>query len=630
MQTYYEGDQNNQFLKTLSQDLVKIFQIDKDILDVQPSITFVVPQNMIDNAIIKIQIEESPIYDINLGSFGVRDDIFQYIIDICQIIQYQLLDKQKIVVTYNPLSIKNNQLVQLKFDQPTKMQIQNYWLQKLLGANDEIITSVNFPLADGTNQYRLTFPNKYYQNFIKRINVLCPLLNETTIFENKKDQYNFLRNNLDQPPGTRVCITSGSQSTITTQQLINGISVSFTDENYHEIPLDQKYYIELNVQKNKQRQQIEIEKQQQLQYLQQEIQQKEQEQYQQQQIKQQIMIEGINKNVNQVEQEYLQRQNIQLPEEGAIFFSEKKQQIENEKEKERELVDQLNQQIQENETVLEYYNRRNNLAQKLKQVFGQQDQYITEYMNASNHLKQNPQADEKLAQDQNQLTNAMDGIRQDYNNGTLDIQDVEKYMEDEIIQYQQKQPDFTIDPTQFYNDLFSEYTFEEQEQEQNQNIEKERKVAGLQTYTIKEDPSNTTLFKLNTPDSLQNYFITEYGSVYNQSTGQNIQLYQNNNQEYYFNMKNKQNRMVKIKLDKTIDMEQFNRALEKLNKDGKQTKKVPYIKDRQLQEPTQLQEPQTQQQPQQLQNMQQNINQITEVVKKSPKLKKIIKQMQIK
>ncbi|CAL6053833.1 Hypothetical_protein [Hexamita inflata] len=506
------------------------------------------------------------------------------------------------------------------------MQIQNYWLQKLLGANDEIITSVNFPLADGTNQYRLTFPNKYYQNFIKRINVLCPLLNETTIFENKKDQYNFLRNNLDQPPGTRVCITAGSQSTITTQQLINGISVSFTDENYHEIPLDQKYYIELNVQKNKQRQQIEIEKQQQLQYLQQEIQQKEQEQYQQQQIKQQIMIEGINKNVNQVEQEYLQRQNIQLPEEGAIFFSEKKQQIENEKEKERELVDQLNQQIQENETVLEYYNRRNNLAQKLKQVFGQQDQYITEYMNASNYLKQNPQADEKLANDQNQLKNAIDGVKEEYNKGLLDYHEANDILSYELAEFQQNQPDFTIDPTQFYQDLFSEYALEEEPHSTFHEMEKEGKVAGLQTYYIKDVPDCPTLFKLNTPDSRQDYYITDYGSVYNYTTGKNIQLYQNQNNEYFFNMKDKNNRMVKIKLNKTIDIEQFNRALEKLNKDGKQAakeKRVPYVKDR-------TEQLQTEQQPTKLQNIQQNIDQIVDVVQKSPKLKKIIKQIQIK
>ena len=48
-------------------------------------------------------------------------------------------------------------------------------------------TKDTLPQTDGSYLYRINFPKKYYTNFIQRINILCPRLNETTIYENGKN-----------------------------------------------------------------------------------------------------------------------------------------------------------------------------------------------------------------------------------------------------------------------------------------------------------------------------------------------------------------------------------------------------------------------------------------------------------
>ncbi|CAL6089796.1 Hypothetical_protein [Hexamita inflata] len=587
MQTYYQGTKNNEFLKTLSQDLPQIFEIDKEILNIQPNITFVVPQNLIDNSIIKITIDNQS-HDVNLGTFGIRDDIFAYIIDICNMIQLKLMSIENNptpIVTYNALSIKNFQTVQLIFKQATSVQIlqssstNNYWLQKLLGTNDSEMISVRDTQeqSDGSFNYRVNFPFKFYSNFIRRINVLCPLLNETTIFENQQNQYNILRSNLDQFPGTRVTITAPNQSTITTQQLINGISISFTDENYHLIELDQQYYIELNVQKTKQRQQMEIERQQQLQFNAQIKQQQEQLYYQEQQLKQKIMVDQIQDKVHQVEQNYTEykRKMDSLPIEDSdvIALKNKKKQIDDLKIKEQNLIQFIEKPITDDQTVQQYFNDKNQAAQNLDEVINQMNQYVTEYHQASQFLKLNPNEDQKLADAQNTLTGAVDGLKQDYTNGNIGYKKVQDTLEYELQQYNDIVGEgFQLSMDEFLNNIFMEHEdqkqiAEEQEKEFDQpntnNQQQEEKPVikkekndindGLKVYKI-----NGTIesYKLDIPDAKCEYYIKnlQQYEIYNKTTNRTIDVKFNKNNQPYIEVQLNQGRRRKILISDTIDM----------------------------------------------------------------------------
>ncbi|CAL6092817.1 Hypothetical_protein [Hexamita inflata] len=586
MQTYYQGTKNNEFLKTLSQDLPQIFEIDKEILNIQPNITFVVPQNLIDNSIIKITIENQS-FDVNLGTFGIRDDIFAYIIDICNMIQIKLMQENNLspIVTYNALSIKNFQTVQLIFKQSTSIQIlqsnspNNYWLQKLLGTNDTEMISVKdvYEQSDGTTNYRINFPIKFYSNFIRRVNVLCPLLNETTIFENQQNQYNILRSNLDQFPGTRVTITAPNQSTITTQQLINGISISFTDENYHLIELDQQYYIELNVQKTKQRQQMEIERQQQLQFNAQVEQQQQQLLYQEQQLKQKIMVDQIQDKIHQVEQNHIEHNRkmntLPIEDSDVIALKNKKKQIDELKTLEQNLVQFIDKPITEDQNIQDYFTQKNQAAQQLDEVIKQMSQYVTEYHDASQFLKQNPQEDQILANAQNALTGAIDGLKSDYNNGMIGYKNVEDTLEYELQEYNNKVGEgFQLSMNEFLNNIFNEHDQQEIAEEQDkefdqtntqQNEQEEKPVIKKQKNVINDGLSvykiNGTVesYKLDIPQAKYDYYIvnSKEPKVYNKSTNRNIEIKFNKNNQPYIEVQLNQGKRRTVPLNEVIDMQ---------------------------------------------------------------------------
>ncbi|CAL6106703.1 Hypothetical_protein [Hexamita inflata] len=153
---------------------------------------------------------------------------------------------------------------------PGSISIKGYWLSKLLGAG-QVANGMSYRYDlkeyvqdiigdDGNiiqkNYYEIVFPEKFYMNFVKTLNITCNQVSTEQIIKGQK-RFMFLRQDIDAEPGQQISVTSGQLVTLKREYLQQGIQIQFHDENFQVIPLQDVYYLELYVGKSKRRQQIE-------------------------------------------------------------------------------------------------------------------------------------------------------------------------------------------------------------------------------------------------------------------------------------------------------------------------------------------------------------------------------------
>ncbi|CAL6026121.1 Hypothetical_protein [Hexamita inflata] len=306
---YYEGHQNEDFLYTDYQYYRELSQIDNEEFDIQPTVSFVVPGTLLDGSKIILRtkykaideqgqmiIKDTGDYVVTLPKeFGTRQTELMYLVEIANLIQDQIqakIDKEYLVIAQTEWLQKH---LKARFaitgEQTTiKFPEESCWLAKLLGA--KIFKSNNFTAGqitrdgqtitvdeDGneldangliktlfnktmykTNADKcITFDYTMYLNLIKTVHITCKYITKQTVLAKYK-QYIILKHTLDITPLARVKITSDFLSTISKDQLYKGIQISFYNEDFHLIPMDDNtfYEVELSISKSRKRAQLEI------------------------------------------------------------------------------------------------------------------------------------------------------------------------------------------------------------------------------------------------------------------------------------------------------------------------------------------------------------------------------------
>ncbi|CAL6058704.1 Hypothetical_protein [Hexamita inflata] len=284
-------------------------QIDNEEFDIQPTVSFVVPGTLLDGSKIILRtkykaideqgqmiIKDTGDYTVTLPKeFGTRQTELMYLVEIANLIQDQIqakIDKEYLVIAQTEWLQKH---LKARFaitgEQTTiKFPEESCWLAKLLGA--KIFKSNNFTAGqitrdgqtitvdeDGneldangliktlfnktmykTNADKcVTFDYTMYLNLIKTVHITCKYITKQTVLAKYK-QYIILKHTLDITPLARVKITSDFLSTISKDQLYKGIQISFYNEDFHLIPMDDNtfYEVELSISKSRKRAQLEI------------------------------------------------------------------------------------------------------------------------------------------------------------------------------------------------------------------------------------------------------------------------------------------------------------------------------------------------------------------------------------
>ncbi|CAL6044099.1 Hypothetical_protein [Hexamita inflata] len=305
MIVYYEGSQNQEFLYTDDQYYYELSKIDKEEYDIQPTVNFTVPGQLLNNTKIilrtrykgvgssgNVEILDTGDYVVQLDKdFGTRQTEMIYLDEITGLIQTaarQATREQQFLVAADTEQLVKNLKTRLRFEgeQTTiKFPEESYWLAKLLGAkvfkSNELQPTEGFDEegnqldANGliipdklnnktmyvTNNQFIKFDYTFYLNFIKTLHITCLYITKQTVLSKYK-QYIILRHELNVAPLTGVKITSGFASTITKDQIYKGIQIGFCDENFHTIPMDPNttYQLEISISKSLRKQQLEIDR----------------------------------------------------------------------------------------------------------------------------------------------------------------------------------------------------------------------------------------------------------------------------------------------------------------------------------------------------------------------------------
>ncbi|CAL6010098.1 Hypothetical_protein [Hexamita inflata] len=305
MIVYYEGSQNQEFLYTDDSYYYELSKIDKDEYDIQPTINFTVPGQLLNNTKIilrtrykgvgssgNVEILDTGDYVVQLDKdFGTRQTEMIYLDEITGLIQTaarQATKEQQFLVAVDTEQLVKNLKTRLRFEgeQTTiKFPEESYWLAKLLGAKvfksnylqptegfDEegneldangliIPDKLNNKTMYVTNNQYIKFDYTFYLNFIKTLHITCLYITKQTVLSKYK-QYIILRHELNVTPLASVKITSGFASTITKDQIYKGIQIGFCDENFHTIPMDPDttYELEISISKSLRKQQLEIDR----------------------------------------------------------------------------------------------------------------------------------------------------------------------------------------------------------------------------------------------------------------------------------------------------------------------------------------------------------------------------------
>ncbi|CAL6011934.1 Hypothetical_protein [Hexamita inflata] len=328
---YYQGSVNNERLLTDAAYFNDINEIDKDEYDIQPTVIFTVPDNLINENTIFVTVDsikrsDKEVYTCTFPvtlakDFGIRQTELQYINDIMETIldtynKTYIIDYEQVIMEYDVKYFQRLYKTRLLFSVKATICVQHYWLAKLLGAE----VGKTYTSVETQNGHAITFDNKLVLNFIKTLHVFCPIIQEPTLLKTPDgkssiSKYLLIRKNLDAAPQSTVTITIGTVATIRRQYLLQGIQIQFTDENFVEIPLTDKYNLELTIGKSKRRQEFEIEKAQarQQEYQETEFKRKQEEQKEQEYQLQQLMKQNVTQE--EVIQKFQQIMQIALGEE---------------------------------------------------------------------------------------------------------------------------------------------------------------------------------------------------------------------------------------------------------------------------------------------------------------------------
>ncbi|CAL5978864.1 Hypothetical_protein [Hexamita inflata] len=328
---YYQGSVNNERLLTDAAYFNDINEIDKDEYDIQPTVIFTVPDNLINENQILVTVDsikrsDKKVYTCTFPvtlakDFGIRQTELQYINDIMETIldtynKTYIIDYEQVIMEYDVKYFQRLYKTRLLFSVKATICVQHYWLAKLLGAE----VGKTYTSVETQNGHAITFDNKLVLNFIKTLHVFCPTIQEPTLLKTPDgkssiSKYLLIRKNLDAAPQSTVTITIGTVATIRRQYLLQGIQIQFTDENFVEIPLTDKYNLELTIGKSKRRQEFEIEKAQarQQEYQETEFKRKQEEQREQEYQLQQLMKQNVTQE--EVIQKFQQIMQIALGEE---------------------------------------------------------------------------------------------------------------------------------------------------------------------------------------------------------------------------------------------------------------------------------------------------------------------------
>ncbi|CAL6037614.1 Hypothetical_protein [Hexamita inflata] len=290
MTLFFQGKQNLETMYTFDKCIDDLIRIDSFEYDVQPMIKFILPEYLLSGSHIILtfqakNIKSNTVEDIALGvtfseNFGVRDTPLQYLLDISNLIldSYRVKfgqDYEPLIIGYDSKTLKNNKITRLTFNLPCKMMVNTYWLSKLLGAEwgvyydgekyqEAVIIDKEQngdPIIEMKDYYQIKFPNKFYMNFVKTLNITCPQVSTESII-NKQKYFMFMRQDIEAEPGQQLSVTSGQTVSIKREYLQQGIQLQFYDENFVVLPILYTYYLELYIGKSKRRQQVEYETQQ--------------------------------------------------------------------------------------------------------------------------------------------------------------------------------------------------------------------------------------------------------------------------------------------------------------------------------------------------------------------------------
>ncbi|CAL6040448.1 Hypothetical_protein [Hexamita inflata] len=250
---YYQGLDNNEFLYTNQEYYSDMIKIDKDEYDIQPTVEFTMPGKLLNDTEFDLYIEyigmdehgTSIQKNINLkvvlDKFGVRQTELQYIADIGTLIHEQFVQQEteSLKVIYDSAFFIKTGRIRYIFS-CLKIHLiitpKNYWLAKLMGVKpNEMLESV---YDTKTQTCSLTFNYKFCVNFVETLYVTCPYISKQMQLAKYK-KYVILKRQLDVAPFSRVSVSGDIISTMTKEQLFKGLQITFCDENFQELPLDQ-------------------------------------------------------------------------------------------------------------------------------------------------------------------------------------------------------------------------------------------------------------------------------------------------------------------------------------------------------------------------------------------------------
>ncbi|CAL6077610.1 Hypothetical_protein [Hexamita inflata] len=236
-------------------DMHKLYEVSVDEVSTQSRILFTPPCNMIKDPIIYLGKTENDMHEfVCEGFLGTYATEYIYLNTFCQYLTNcweSFYSDEGVVFTADTNRLSRSLRARIYAGVDFVFKTNDYKLQKILGYKSfddnqifksEKLTSKVLNQENGKLEsqeiIQIEFPRVMYIRGFKYLNLICYEINEFTHRENNQLRYILLRSYYDFQNGIYAELPSNYNVIFSSNSLARGIKISFQDENYRIIDLE--------------------------------------------------------------------------------------------------------------------------------------------------------------------------------------------------------------------------------------------------------------------------------------------------------------------------------------------------------------------------------------------------------